>query len=127
MTYTDIPTSPLITRISWGYMAIKGLGQGKDFKLWPGGGRPWDWNETGTHHVPGIQKEDVEELLSHNASEIVLSRGMLLALQTCNETREYLEQNKIKYHIHETRKAVSVYNELVHSGINAGGLFHSTC
>jgi hypothetical protein len=41
-------------------MEIDGLGKGKDFKLWPGGGRPRDWRETGTHQVPGIQPADVQ-------------------------------------------------------------------
>ena len=40
--------SPRITHVSWGRMDVDGLGTGKDFKLYPGGGRPWDWNETGT-------------------------------------------------------------------------------
>ncbi len=26
--------SPLITGISWGRMAVEGVGDGKDFKLW---------------------------------------------------------------------------------------------
>jgi len=34
--------SPRIVRISWGRMEIEGLGAGKDFKLYPGGGRAWD-------------------------------------------------------------------------------------
>ena len=46
--------SPRITHISWGRMAVEGVGSGKDFKLYPGGGRAWDWSETGTRHVPGI-------------------------------------------------------------------------
>jgi hypothetical protein len=40
--------SPRILEISWGLMTIEGLGVGKDFKLYPGGGREWDWSETGT-------------------------------------------------------------------------------
>jgi hypothetical protein len=56
------------------------LGIGKDFKLYPGGGREWDWNETGTRHVPGIQPADVEELFAHGATVVVLSRGMDLRL-----------------------------------------------
>ena len=32
--------SPRIVRISWGRMEIEGLGAGKDFKLYPGGGLP---------------------------------------------------------------------------------------
>jgi hypothetical protein len=47
--------SPKITHISWGRMEVDDLGTGKDFKLYPGGGRAWDWNETGTQHVPGVE------------------------------------------------------------------------
>src|SRR5262249_37684112 len=75
--------SPRITHISWGRMEIEGLGRGRDFKLYPGGGREWDWTETDTHHVPGIQPADVEELLEHGSKVIVLTRGMELVLQTC--------------------------------------------
>ena len=40
-------------------MEVEGLGSGKDFKLCPGGGRQWDWGETNTEHVPGIQPADL--------------------------------------------------------------------
>jgi len=68
--------SPRIDRISWGRMEVEGLGEGKDFKLYPGGGRAWDWAETGTRHSPGIQPADVEELVAHGATTVVLSQGM---------------------------------------------------
>lgn len=29
-----------------GHMEVEGIGEGKDFKLYPGGGREWDWSET---------------------------------------------------------------------------------
>lgn len=119
--------SPRISQISWGKMNVEGVGPGKDFKLWPGGGRGWDWNETNTRHIPGIQSSDVEELINHGAEEIVLSRGMLLALQTCKETKELLDKKGITFHILETRKASSLYNKLIDDGVAVGGLFHSTC
>ncbi len=59
--------SPRITHISWGRMDVEGLTTGRDFKLYPGGGREWDWTETGTRHEPGIQPADVEELLDHGS------------------------------------------------------------
>ncbi len=73
-------SSPRIQSLSWGVMVVEGLERGKDFKLWPGGGRAWDWAETGTRHSPGIQPADVTELIEHGAREVVLSRGMLLRL-----------------------------------------------
>ena len=120
-------SSPLIEHLSWGSMRIAGVGQGKDFKLWPGGGRAWDWNETGTHHSPGIQPGDVKELIEHGSEIIVLSRGMLLRLQTCPETLELLENRHVAVQIAETRQAVNIYNQLVQAGKAVGGLFHSTC
>jgi hypothetical protein len=118
--------SPRITHVSWGRMEVDGIGTGKDFKLYPGGGRPWDWNETGTRHVPGIQPSDVAELLERESRVIVLSRGMHLVLQTCPETLDLLRARGIAVHVEETRAAVALYNRLAESQ-NVGGLFHSTC
>jgi len=108
-------------------MTVEGIGSGKDFKLWPGGGHPWDWNETNTHHYPGIQPADIEELLEHGAEEVVLSRGMLLALHVCPETIGLLQAEDIKTHIAETKEAGGIYNRLIEGGKSVGGLFHSTC
>ncbi len=119
--------SPRIDRITWGRMEVAGVGVGKDFKLWPGGGRKWDWRETDTHHVPGIQPTDVEELLDKGSQTLVLSRGMLLMLRTCQETIDCLEERHIPVHIAETKAAVEIYNDLVSEGKAVGGLFHSTC
>lgn len=119
--------SPRITDLAWGRMTVDGLGTGKDFKLWPGGGREWDWNETGTRHVPGIQPADVEELLAHGARTVVLTRGMWLALQTQPETLALLERQGVAVHHVETQEAARIYNELAGRGEAVGGLFHSTC
>ena len=119
--------SPLITQLSWGHMEVDGVGAGKDFKLWPGGGRQWDWRETDTHHVPGIQPADVKELVDNGSKSIVLSRGMLLMLRTCQETLDLLENRNITVHVAETNAAVEIYNGLVADGEAVGGLFHSTC
>jgi hypothetical protein len=108
-------------------MQVEGLGSGRDFKLYPGGGREWDWRETNTHHSPGIQRKDVEELVGHGSSVVVLSRGLELALQTAPETIEFLSGKQIPFHIEETEAAVKLYNELAAAGQQVGGLFHSTC
>ena len=67
--------SPRILSNGWGKMDVEALGSGKDFKLWPGGGRSWDWTETGTDHAAGIQKADVVELVENGCTIIVLTRG----------------------------------------------------
>ena len=108
-------------------MTVEDLGHGRDFKLWPGGGRPWDWNETGTRHVPGIQRADVAELIEAGARVVVLGRGMWRALRIPRETVERLEQAGISVHVLETRAAAEKYNELAAAGEAVAGLFHSTC
>jgi len=117
---------PRIARISWGRMEVEGLGVGKDFKLYPGGGRAWDWAETGTRHSPGIQPADVEELVARGATTVVLSQGMNKQLQVHPDTRRYLEERSITVHVAETREAVEIYNDLT-EGTLVAGLFHSTC
>ncbi|SDK93752.1 Protein of unknown function [Nonomuraea jiangxiensis] len=107
-------------------MVVEGLGEGKDFKLYPGGGRSWDWGETGTRHSPGIQPADVQELLDQGCQVIVLSRGMDLVLRTCPETLELLAEKGVEVHLAETRAAVEHYNALTRT-VAVGGLFHSTC
>jgi hypothetical protein len=122
----DTPRSPLILKVSWGRMEVDGLGVGKDFKLYPGGGRAWDWTETGTNHEPGIQPADVEDLLRHGATTVVLSRGMQLRLKVDPRTVALLEERGVETHLAETLEAVRIYNELAATR-PVGGLFHSTC
>ena len=119
--------SPQITHISWGRMVVEGIGEGRDFKLYPGGGRAWDWRETDTHHIPGIQPADVQELLDHGCTTIVLSRGMDLVLQVHPKTTELLKERGVTAIVEETRAAVKRYNQMAAAGASVGGLFHSTC
>ena len=118
--------SPQINHLSWSRMEVDGVGIGKDFKLWPGGGREWDWGEIDTHHLPGRQPVDVKELLDNDSQTIVLSRGMLLALRTCRETLEILREQHITVYIAETKEAIKLYNGLAFAEKAVGGLFHST-
>ena len=127
MHKTENRRSPVIEHLSWESITVEGLGAGQDVKLWPGGGRAWDWRETNTHHVPGIQVIDIVELIEHGSEVIVLSRGMELVLRTCAESIKWLNDLQVSYHILETREAAELYNKLATQGIAAGGLFHSTC
>jgi len=121
-----LPRSPRILAVSWGHMTVDGVGAGKDFMLYPGGGAEWDWSRSGTDHVPGIQPGDVEELLAHGARVVVLSRGMQLRLHVDPSTERLLDERDIQAHIAETTAAVEIYNRLAESE-PVGGLFHSTC
>jgi hypothetical protein len=127
-TNADVDPSPRISHISWGCLEVEGRDRPfKDAKLYPGGGRAWDWNETGTSHTPGIQPADVEELLEHGAEVVVLSRGMNERLQVMADTLDRLEDADVEAHVLQTEAAVERYNELQSAGRPVGGLFHSTC
>lgn len=125
---TTVSSSPRITHVSWGCLEIAERQQPfKDAKLYPGGGRAWDWNETGTSHTPGIQPADVEELLDHGAEVVVLSKGMNERLGVKSETLQMLDDQNVETHVLQTEQAVKRYNQLQADGKPVGGLFHSTC
>jgi hypothetical protein len=123
---TDKAASPRITDFAWGRIETADGRSFRDAKLWPGGGREWDWRETGTHHAPGIQPADVAELLQNGAETVVLSRGVHKRLQTCPETLDLLAGQGVAVHVLQTELAVDRYNALAEHG-PVGGLFHSTC
>jgi hypothetical protein len=118
--------SPKIRLVRWGQMRVDGLGEGKDFKVYPGGGRGWDWAETGTEHYPGIQLADVQELLDHGAIVVVLGQGMQGRLRVSPETVRLLQERGVAVHVAGTPEAVEIYNRLAETE-PVGGLFHSTC
>lgn len=119
--------SPMIESIAWGEVEVFGIGRFRDVKVWPGGARSWDWQDTGTRHVPGIQRSDVEELVEKGCEVILLSRGMHLRLQTQPETIRYLESCGIEVIVAESKACVKRYNELATRGVRVGALIHSTC
>jgi len=83
----------------------------------------------GDRHPPpprGVQPADVAELLQHGVEAVVLSKGILEALQVCPETLELLKNKGIPAHVLQTEKAARLYNELAETQ-RAAGLFHSTC
>jgi hypothetical protein len=128
-TYADGKSgkrSPRITTVAWGRIEVEGIGTFRDAKVFPGGAREWDWNETGTAHEPGIQPADVAELLDHAATTIVLSQGMLSRLRVCPQTMRLLAEHHIQTHVLPTAEAVELYNRLCDRE-QVAGLFHTTC
>jgi len=119
--------SPEIIGSGWGKMRVEGLPAGKDFKLWPGGGRSWDWGEHGTGHGNGIQVGDVEELIANGCQIVILTSGRFKRLKIPPQTIAFLEQRGIDVRVTETEKGIELYNELARRGEPVGGLFHSTC
>ena len=94
----------------------------RDAKLFPGGSREWNWRETGTEHVPGIQPADLQELLDHGARVVVLSRGMKECLWVLGKTLDFLKERRVEAHILPTTEAAELYNRLAKEG-PVGGCF----
>lgn len=117
---------PKVTDLSWGQVDVEDHGSFRDAKLWPGGARGWDWNETGTHHDPGIQIADVEELVTHGAQRVILSKGQNERLQVKEETLGWLEDQGIDVEVLETNEAIERYNQ-IRDEQAVGALIHSTC
>jgi hypothetical protein len=90
--------SPKIEQFEWGVITLADGTTFRDAKLYPGGAREWDWGETSTRHIPGIQPTDVIELLDHGASVIVLSKGVHERLQTMPQTLALLDEKNVKYY-----------------------------
>jgi hypothetical protein len=120
------PRSPRVVSASWGELEIEGIPRVKDGKLWPGGARQWDWNETGTNHQPGVQPADVEELVARGARVVVIGQGMYGRLQVMAETVQWLADRGVELRSLPTPEAVQEYNRLAESR-PVGALLHSTC
>lgn len=119
--------SPHISKISWGQVQVEGhTAPFKDVKLYLGGAREWDWLESGTHHKPGIQPADVQELLESGAEVVILSTGMHERLAVCPETIQMLDKAGVTTHILSTKESVRLYNELREIK-SVAALIHSTC
>ena len=119
--------SPRILSSDWGKMMVDGIGGGKDFKLWPGGGRPWDWSEYGTEHDRGIQPGDVEDLLNHGCELVILTTGRTQSLSVAKPTLALLKKKGVETIVVATDEGIALYNNYAKQGKAVGGLFHSTC
>ena len=123
----QLTAAPTVTELVWGKITVSDTRTlYKDCKLSPSGSTNWDWNETGTRHVPGIQVADLEEFID-DVDIVILSMGMHGVLQVMHETEVYLKQKRKTYYIFLSDKAVELYNELVTQGKRVGALIYSTC
>ena len=92
----DGSASPRILGFFWGRLEVASFAEAfKDAKLYPGGGREWDWRETGTSHSPGVQPADLQELLDRGAREIVIGCGVHGRLEVPDETLRWLAEQGI--------------------------------
>lgn len=120
------PPSPPIGPNAWGSIEVSGTTY-KDVKLWPGGARGWDWNETGTSHSPGVRPEDVAEVVDAGAEVVVLTTGRTGRLGVPEPTVTDLEERGVRVEVLPTDEGIDRYNELAAGGAPVGALIHTTC
>ena len=118
--------SPKIENIQWGSMKIKGYPLGRDFMIYPGGAKSWDWNKSNTSHEKGIQTQDIQFIIDKGAEYVVMAVGMNSRLNVSDTAIELLKKTGTEYCILSTKDAVEEYNRLA-STTPVGGLFHTTC
>lgn len=104
----------------------------KDGKVWnttkSGKGiTEWIWTKDGTRHVSGITKGAVEELLEHEPSIVILTKGFDNRLTIPDDIVGWLSAKGLKVINMPTKTAVKMFNHLADCGENVCALFHSTC
>jgi hypothetical protein len=125
----QLQAAPHIHNIKWGEINVSYDNKNyvyHDARLWPAQSKEWNWQETGTHHVPGIQIADLKEFIDE-VDIVVLTRGMDLVLQVSQATIDYVKSKGKECYVGETKEMVKLYNTLIKAGKKVGGLFHSTC
>uniref|UniRef100_H2ZVY4 Mth938 domain-containing protein n=1 Tax=Latimeria chalumnae TaxID=7897 RepID=H2ZVY4_LATCH len=80
-----------------------------------------------SHHHPGVQPSDLEEIINKGIKTLVIGRGMNEALQVPSSTLDYVKKKGVDVMVFQTEKAVREYNTLANQGAKVGGVFHSTC
>jgi hypothetical protein len=118
--------SPRVVSIEWGRIEIEDGQVLKDVKLWPGGARAWDWDETGTRHAPGVQAADLTELLPHAVTVVVVGTGYRGRLGVSSDALTLLDRRGVTCHVLPTPEAVALYNQLCATK-PVGALIHTTC
>jgi len=127
---TPVLSLPEVADLSWGLIKVKHSGENlsfKDAKLYPGRATAWDWSITGTHHNPGIQYEDIREILDAGVDHIILSRGQYGKLGITNGLTDQIEQENVTVHVAQTEDAVKLYERYRKQCFNVGIIIHSTC
>ncbi len=76
--------------------------------------------------MPGVKPADVEELLDHGVTVVVIAKGFYGRLGVCPDTLKMLENRDVPVYVENTEEAVRLYNGL-REDVPVGALIHSTC
>lgn len=122
---------PVIRYARWGKITVSYRGKSciyRDAIIWPEGSEEWNWRLSDTHHSPGIQINEIYDLIhEYNCDHIILSQGFENVLKVDPITIEWLDNNSIDYYVLNSLNAIELYNSLTQSNKRVGLLLHSTC
>jgi len=116
-----------VDNLSFGAITIGGRKYRRDLLLFPDGtlkrrkGGFWIF---GSHN---IKREEVEELTSAGAEEIVVGTGTNGRARLSDEAKSYVEQAKLQINTLPSHDAIPEFNRLVDAGKKVAALIHITC
>lgn len=135
---------PILTQ-SWGKITAYDPETGKsqtfrDIQAWPGGAREWNWQHHDTHHHPGMQAADVEEIRDRMEAletvddlpmdNVLLSQGVEGNLGVQAEAKKAaisLAKDQSSLKTLKTEALIKLWNEDVKAGKKVAAVIHSTC
>ncbi len=116
---------PIINSFKWGVIEIDGICY-IDAKIYPDKAENWDWSKTHTDHDSGIQAQDVQDLVDHGCTFIILSQGLGRKLDVSFESYKVLLKADIDFLVTDTISAIDRYNaEIDDETYLVGALIHT--
>lgn len=112
---------PKIKSWRWGAIDVDGI-EYPDVKIFPNHAANWEWLESDTSE---IRRTDVEELLQHDCTYIIISRGINCCLDVGFDTYKLLLKRDIDFLITDTVNAIWRYQEAIKEGHLVGALIHT--
>jgi len=113
----------MIERYSFGRMTIAGRTYTDDVKIVAGRVRPDWWRARG--HV--IAAGDVQDVLDHGPEVLVVGTGASGMASVADDLRRRAAAQGMELRVHQTARAVDVFNALHAKGTRVDGAFHLTC
>jgi len=112
---------PKIQSFRWGAIEVDGI-EYPDVKIFPDQAVSWDWLESDTSE---IRLKDVEDLLQHECTYIIVSRGINCCLDVGFDTYKLLLRHNVDFLITDTITAIWRYGEAIKEGHIVGALINT--
>jgi len=112
-----------IDSYQFGKIVIDGTGFSSDCVIL-GDSVQSDWWRKQGH---SLAAEDLKTVIAAKPSVLVVGSGASGLMDLPDQTRQFLQENGIKFEVLDTYKAVQRFNELSQAGVNVAAALHLTC